>query len=365
VALKLIYLTFRCLLSWLRLSRLDSASKNVEILVLRHQLAVAQRRIPPRQLQRKLTWADRAWLALLAGLLPKQRLARLRLIVTPGTLLRWHRDLLRRRWAHRSRRGRPGRPPTHHRVKTLVIRLAKENPSWGYRRIHGELAALGIAVAPSTVWEILNKAGIDPAPQRDAGPTWTSFLRSQAEAILATDFVVVDQLDGTKVYMLAVIEHATRRIRILGTTTHPATDWMLQQARNLLTDLEDTSTHIKFLLHDRDTSFSAAFDQLLATAGIQLIRTAVKAPRQNAVIERWFRSLRAELTDRTLIWNIAHLRRLLREYETFYNTHRPHRSLDQAAPLRPLPDNVIDLDTFRIHRQDRAGGLLHENQQVA
>jgi hypothetical protein len=182
VALKLIYLTVRQLFAWALLSRRDAVAKDVETLLLRHQLAVAQRRTPARELHQRLTWADRAWLTLLAGLLPNHRLDQLRLIVTPGTLLRWHRDLLRRRWACRSRRRRPGRPPTHRRIRTLILRLANENSCWGYRRIHGELAALGIRVAPSTVWEILTAAGIDPAPRRDTGPSWAQFLRSQAEA---------------------------------------------------------------------------------------------------------------------------------------------------------------------------------------
>ena len=213
--------------------------------------------------------------------------------------------------------------------------------------------------------EILNTAGIDPAPSRDRGPSWADFLGSQAQAILAADFVVVDLLDGTKIYVLAVIEHASRRIRILGATTNPIAEWMVQQARNLLMDLEEATTQVRFLIHDRDASFCAALDQLLADAGIQMLRTGVKAPRQNAIMQRWFRCMRAALTDRGLIWNVAHLRRLLREYETFYNTHRPHRALGQAAPLRPLPNNVIDLDTFRVQRLDRAGGLLHEYQHVA
>ena len=365
MTLRLIYLVARNLVAWARLSRQDAAAKNVEILMLRHQLAVAQRRTPPRELQHKLSWADRAWLSLLAGLLPHDHLARLRLIVTPGTLIRWHHDLLRRRWAHRSRRKRPGRPPTHHRIKALVLRLARENSSWGYRRIHGELAALGIQVAPSTVWEILTAAGLDPAPRRDTGPTWPQFLRSQAEALIAADFVVIDLLDGTKAYVLAVIEHANRRVRVLGATAHPVTHWMVQQARNLVMDLEEAGVHARFLIHDRDASFSAAFDQALTDAGITVIRSAVRAPRMNALMERWFRSLRAELTDRTLIWNIPHLRRLLREYENFYNEHRPHRALGQAAPLRPLPENVINFETLRIRRHDRAEGILHEYRQVA
>src|SRR5947209_9143122 len=344
------------------LSVSDSTAKDVEILMLRHQLAVAQRRDP--RLVRKLTWADRAWLVLLAGLLPATRLSRIRLIVTPGTLLGWHRDLLRRRWARRSRR-RPGRPATHRNIKALVLRLAKENPSWGYRRIHGELADLGIRLAPSTVWEILKAAGVDPAPSRDTGPTWAEFLRSQAEAIVACDFVVVDLIDGSKAYVLAVIEHATRRVRILGATLHPTSDWVVQQARNVVMDLQDTGLRAKFLIHDRDASFGAAFDAVFTTAGIEVIRTGVRAPRQNSIMERWFRTLRAELTDRTLLWNPPHLMRLLRELEQHYNTHRPHRTLGQAAPTRPLPDNVIDLDDFRVRRRHLAGGMIHEYRQVA
>ncbi len=234
-----------------------------------------------------------------------------------------------------------------------------------HRRIHGELAALGLRVAPSTVWEILQRAGIDPAPRRDTGPTRAAFLRSQDQAILAADSVVIDLLDGTKVYVLTVIEHATRRVRVLGATTHPVKQWVEQQARNLVMDLEDAGIRARFLIHDRDASFCAAFDEILADAGIEVIRSAVRAPRMNAVMERWFRSLRAELTDRTLIWNIPHLLRLLREYEAFYNDHRPHRALGQAAPMCPLPENVIDLESLRVKRRDRAGGLLHQHQHVA
>ena len=195
--------------------------------------------------------------------------------------------------------------------------------------------------------------------------TWAVFLRSQAEAIVACDIVVVDLLDGSKAYVLAVIAHATRRVRILGATLHPNKEWVVQQARNLLMDLDDAGVRVRFLLHDRDSSFCAAFDAVFTAAGIEASRTGIRAPRQNSIMERWFRSLRTELTDRTLIWNISHLTRLLRDYETFYNGHRPHRSLDQAAPTRPLPDNVTDLKQIRIRRRDHAGGLLHEYHQVA
>ena len=208
MGLKLIFLIV-CRAVWLlRLSRRESWWKDAEILMLRHQLSVALRERP--QAHSRLTWLDRAWLALLAGTLPIERLAATRLIVTPGTILQWHRDIVRRRWARRSRRGRSGRPPVRRKVRSVVLRLARENESWGYRRIHGELAGLGITMAPSTVWQILKSAGIDPAPRR-GGPGWPEFLRSQAKGILALDFFTADLLNGAKVYVLAVIEHGTGR----------------------------------------------------------------------------------------------------------------------------------------------------------
>ena len=234
----------------------------------------------------------------------------------------------------------------------------------GYRRIHGELAGLGIIVAPSTVWQILKDAGIGPAPRRD-GPGWAEFLRSQAQGILALDFFTADLLNGTKVCVLAVTGHGSRRVRVLGATGHPVQSWVVQQARNLLMDLEEAGTRVKFVFHDRDASFTQAFDAVFRAAGIRVIRSAVQASRMNSVMERWIGSCRRELLDRTLIWNQRHLMLVLREYEDFYNSHRPHRALGQAAPLRPLPDRVADLDHFRVQRHDRAGGVIHEYRLVA
>src|ERR1039458_4719875 len=332
--------------------------------MLRHQLAVAEREHPG--VHSRLTWPDRAWLALLAGTLPIGRLAVMRLVAalavmrllgTMDTILRRPRVVARRRWARGSRQGRPGRPPAGRNVRSVVLRLARENESWGYRRIHGELAGLGVTVAPSTVWQILKGAGIDPAPRRD-GPGWPEFLRSQAQGILALDFFTTDLLNGAKVYVLAVIEHGTRSVRVLGATGYPVQAWVVQQARNLLMDLEDAGTRVKFVLHDRDASFTAASGAVFQAAGVRIVRSVVQAPRMNSVMERWIGSCRRELLDRTLIWNKRHLMIVLREYEDFYNTHRPHRTLKQAAPLRPLPDGVTDLDHFRVQRRDRAGGVI-------
>jgi putative transposase len=313
VGLRLIFMIVTRAVSLLGLSRREWWWKDAEILMLRHQLAVAERERPRGH--SRLTWPDRAWLALLAGTVPAERLAAMRLIVTPGTILRWRRGIVRRRWGRLSRRGRSGRPETHRKVRSVVLRLARENESWGYRRIHGELAGLGITVAPSTVWQILKSAGIDPAPRRD-GPGWAEFLRSQAQGILALDFFTADLLNGATVYVLAVIEHRTRRIRILGATEHPAQSWVVQQARNLLMDLEDAGTRAKFVLHDRDASFTAAFDSVFGAAGIRVVRSAVQAPRMNSIMERWIGSCRRELLDRTLIWNQRHLMTVLREYRT-------------------------------------------------
>jgi len=211
MCLRFVFLLITRVAAWLRLSRREEVWKTAEILLLRHQLAVLQRRHPRRP---ELNWADRALLAALLGLIPKARRQGLRLLVTPDTIVRWHRDIVRRRWAARSIRDRTGRPATRRNIRALVRRLARENPGWGYRRIHGELAGLGVKIAASTVWEILKASGIDPARRR-TGPTWPQFLRSQAEAILACDFFTVDLLDGTQAYVLAVIEHATRRIRMV------------------------------------------------------------------------------------------------------------------------------------------------------
>ena len=220
MGLKLIFLIVSRVTSLLALSRRESWWKDAEILMLRHQLAVASQRQRPGAHSR-LTWSDRAWLALLAGTIPAARLASMRLIVTPGTIMRWHHDIVRRRWARVSRSGRSGRPPVHRNVRSMVLRLAEENESWGYRRIHGELAGLGITVAPSTVWQILKSARINPAPRRDS-PGWAEFLRSQAQGILALDFFTAGLLNGARIYVLATIEHGTRRVRVLGATEHPA-----------------------------------------------------------------------------------------------------------------------------------------------
>jgi transposase InsO family protein len=215
----------------------------------------------------------------------------------------------------------------------LVLRLARENSSWGYRRIHGELLVLGVKIAASTVWEILHEAGIDPAPQRTS-QNWATFLRTQAEAILAADFFEVVTLTGARLYVLAVIEHASRRVRILGATAHPTAGWVTQAARNLAMDLQDAGCTVRYVIRDRDGKFPALFDAVLADAGIRVVLSGVRMPRMNSIMERWIQSCRHELLDRTLVWNQAHLLRALHEYER----HQPGSpdALLRRGPFRTV-----------------------------
>ena len=350
----------------LRLLPLSDREKDVEILALRHQLTVLQRQLGDER--PRFRPEDRAFLAALLSGVPRQVLRQIRLLVAPDTVLRWHRDLIRRRHARASAHRGPGRLRTVASIRRLVLRLARENPSWGYRRIHGELAVLGIRVAPSTAWELLKAEGIDPAPNRSS-VTWPDFLRSQAEAISAMDFIETATLTGQRQYILAAIHHASRGIRILGTTAHPTHSWVTLTVRNLLMDLEDAGqlSTVRFLIRDRDAKYPAMMDQILQSAGIATVLTGVKVPRMNAVMERWVRTLRAELLDRTLIWNAAHLRRVLRIYERHDNQHRPHRALAGAAPLRALPGLLEphQIERLDIRRRDRLGGVLREYHHAA
>ena len=303
-----------------------------------------------------LTWVDRALLSALSKLLPTH-LRGLRL-VSPRTLLRWHADLVARRWTY----PRQGRPPTPQPIRTLVLRMARENPSWGYRRIHGELVGLGHRVAASTVWKILKNVGIDPAPLR-SGPTWRQFLAAQAHTILAVDFAHVDTVFLRRLYILVVIEHGSRRVHIAGITAHPTGAWVTQQARNLFMDLGDHAAQFGFLIRDRDSKFTAAFDAVFAGADIRIIRTPVRAPRANAIAERFIGSLRRECLDHLLITGPRHLAAVLGEYVEHYDTHRPHRSLHQQPPAGRADRHSAA--TIRPLRRDRLGGLIHEYLQVA
>jgi putative transposase len=356
VAVRLLYLIFRQLTAWLGLLARSAQSKNAEILVLRHEVTVLRRQVR----RPRLSWADRAVFAALTRLLsPACRVHR---IVSPATIVRWHRDLVKRRWAQ-PRRHRTGGRRTPPELRRLMLRLAVENSSWGYRRIHGELAGLGYRIAASTVWSILKRAGIDPAPRRD-GPSWRQFLRVQARGILATDFFCVDTLLLQQLYVLFVVEHATRRVHVLGVTANPSGVWVAQQARNFLMDLGDCAAQFRLLIRDRDSKFTSVFDAVFVSESIRILRTPVRSPRANAIAERWVGTVRRELLDRILIVNRRHLTAVLGEYVAHFNHHRPHRALSQAAPLRSLPPPASP-SQVRLRRRDLLGGLIHEYAQVA
>ncbi|MGH3281115.1 MAG: integrase core domain-containing protein [Trebonia sp.] len=244
--------------------------------------------------------------------------------------------------------------------------MAKENPTWGYRRIHGELATMGIEIAASSVWAILRRHGIEPSPRR-SGPTWAEFLAAQAKGLMACDFFHVDTVLLKRLYVLVFIHHDTRLVRIAGITAKPVADWVTQQARNISMDLADQARSVKFSIRDRDTKFNASFDAVFTTEGTRIIKSPVRAPRANAICERVVGTIRRECLDRMLILGRRHLEAVLAEYVEHYNSHRPHRSLDQRSPASPdaTPPIIGDVHAARLRRGDRLGGIIHEYRMVA
>ncbi|MGW6480469.1 integrase core domain-containing protein [Streptomyces sp. NPDC055059] len=269
------------------------------MLTLRHENAVLRRQIARVRYEP----ADRVWLAALSRLIPRDRWLQV-FAVTPTTLLRWHRQLIARKWTFTPRR-RPGRPSTGPIVKQLILRLARENSSWGHRRIQGELARIGYPIAPSTVWEVLHASGIETAPQR-AGPTWHQFLTAQARGILAADFLHLDTVTLKRLYALVFIEHGTRRVHLAGITPHPTAQWTVQQARNLTMTLGYRMDSLRYLIRDRDSKYTRSFDAIFEADGVEVLLSPPRAPRANAICERVVGTLRREVLDRMLIYNEAH-----------------------------------------------------------
>jgi putative transposase len=353
----LLYILTRRLLELVALRLRSGRSKDLEIVVLRHELAILRRQVA----RPELSDADRVFLAAASRVLPRRRWSDF--FITPETLMRWHRRLVARRWTY-PRRGR-GRPPIDPDAVALILRLARENPRWGYLRIQGELQGLGLRVAATTVRRVLARAGLDPAGRR-FGCSWSTFLRAQAAHMLATDFLTVDTVFLRRLYVLVFIELDTRRVHLAGVTAQPTAMWVTQQARNLAITAGDVLSGRKSLLHDRDALFAGSFDAVLRSEGLRVIKTPVRAPQANSICERWIGSLRRECLDWILVVHRRQLEGVLREYVGHYNAHRPHRSLGLRAPeTAPTPLPATRASPRDVRRRDRLGGLLHEYELAA
>jgi transposase InsO family protein len=340
------------------LSRTNRA-KEVEILVLRHELSILRRQVG----RPRFEVHDRLLLAAFSRMLPRRSWTAFS--VRPETLLAWHRRLVARRWTYPHRQ--PGRPPLSGDVRELILRLARENSSWGYLRIAGELRKPGIAFSASSVRNTLTSAGLPPAPRRDA-QSWRNFLRAHGESILACDFSTVDTVWLRRLYVLAFISIGSRRMNTSRSPASRTTASTLQQVRNLLMQLVDRDRQVRFLIHDRDTKFPRAFDVLLASGNINIIRTPVRARNANAHMERWVGTVRRECLDRLLILGRRQLEHVLRAYVTQYNRQRPHRALDLKPPdsmIRSPLARVATPHTLHVNPRDLLGGLIHEYEIAA
>jgi transposase InsO family protein len=350
----LLYLVLRQLLTLVAPNARSDHAAQIEILVLRHQLKVLRRQVKRPVYRRR----DRALLAAASRILPKEHWGAF--LVRPETLLRWHRSLIARKWTRPHRP--PGRPAIDPEVTKLILQMASENPRWGYMRIKGELAKLGIRASATSIAMLLRRSGVGPAPRR--GPTWRQFLKAQAAGILACDFFTVETVLLKTLYVLFFIEIGTRRVHVTVSTTHPDTSFVTQQARNLVMSLAEEGTQVGFLIRDRDAKFCRSFDDVFASAGIRVIRTPIRAPNANAFAERWIETIRAECLDWLLILGPRHLDRILRIYVQHYNRRRPHRGLGLQVPESLAPVEAADGVTD-IERRDLLGGLVHEYMRAA
>jgi transposase InsO family protein len=356
--------TPRLLLDLLTARRCTERAKDLEIALLRQQLRLLQRQQtrPPR-----LRPADRTLLAVLAhalsilGRAVRSPWHQSCLLVTPATMLRWHRELVRRKWTVR-RRPQGGRPPLDADLSALIVRLARENPRWGYKRIQGELLKLGQRVGRSTIRDVLKRAQIPPAPQRSRrGPSWRTFCRHYRQQVLACDFFVVETALLRSIFVLFFLEVRTRKVYLAGCTPHPTSAWVTQQARNLVWPIQDGTLPVTVLLHDRDGNFPAAFDRVFASEGLQVVRTPPRCPWANGYAERWIGSVQSECLDHLLILNERHLRRVLTAYIAFYNERRPPQGLGQRCPV-PLTRSPGE---GPVGRHDLLGGIVHDYGRVA
>ena len=344
-------------------ARQRGRDKDLQIMVLRHQVRLLQRQRPRAP---RLTRGEKLTLAVLAAALarlttgPRHQLDQYLLLFKPNTILQWHRELVRRKWTYR-RTSRGGRPTIPAEVDALILRLARENPRWGHRRIQGELGKLGHTVSASAVRAALRRHRVPPAPQRQRATTWRAFITRHKEQLLACDFFTVETLLLKTLHVLFFLEVGTRRVHLADCTAHPTAAWVTQQARQLAWTVQEAGAHPRFLIHDRDAKFPPTFDTVFAAEGVAVVRTPYRAPTANAYAERWVRSVREECLDHLLIVNETHLRHVLATYVTHYNQARPHQGLEQQTPVPCAPSARAG----PLRRRDVLGGLIHEYDREA
>jgi putative transposase len=355
VVLSVLYIALQRVLQLLFLRFRSTRSKDLEIVVLRHQIAVLRRQVRRRPFRA----ADRVFLSAATRLLP--RINWPACVVTPATLLRWHRFLVAKRWTYTRA---PGRPPIPADVRALIVRLARENPRWGYQRIVGELKSVGVVVSATTVKKVLRAEGLGPTVRR--GPSWREFLRAQASRIIAVDFFTVDTVWLQRVYVLFFIELGRRRVYLAGCTAHPDEAWVTQQARQVSWGLVERKEALQFLIRDRDRKFTRRFDAVSEAQGVRVVRTPVQAPEANGIAERFVRTVRSECLDWLLILNSQHLAHTVKVFVDHDNSCRPHGSLGLVPPNgRPPVKPETTGEPINVRRRDRLGGLLHEYERAA
>jgi len=356
VLLSVVYVALQRILQLGSLLFRSADSKELEIVVLRHELAILRRQVHRPTFRP----ADRWFLAAASRLLPRVKWSMF--LVTPATLLRWHRWMVAKRWTYARR---PGRPPIAKERRALIVRLARENPRWGYQRIVGELKGLAIVVSATTVKKILREAQLGPAGTRK-GPSWREFLRAQAKSVIAVDFFTVDTVWLQRLYVLFFIEVASRRVHLAGCTAHPNAEWVTQQARHVAWTFAERAEPVRFLIRDHDRKFMGGFDAVFEAENIRILRTPIQVPEANGVAERFIRTARSECLDWLLILSARHLERTLTVFIDHYNGWRPHRSLDLAPPNgRTSPTTWTGTQPITLKRRDRLGGLLHEYERAA
>jgi len=346
------------------IGHISERDKNLELLILRQQIRILQRKLGQRQ---RITRTEKLTLAVLTTRMKRSVvdsrswLSESLLIFKPETILKWHRELVRRKWAL-SRKRSPGRKKIDPELETLIVRLARENPRWGYGKIHGELLKLSYSIGRSTVRDVLKRNMLAPVPTRgQKGGSWRTFLNHYKEQMLACDFFTVETAWLKTIYVLFFIEIGTRRVHLAGCTTNPTSTWVTQQARNLVWVLEDDDHKLRFLIHDRDRKFTCTFDGVLIAENIEVIQTPFRAPKANAFAERWVRSVREECLDQLLVLGQGHLCRVLREYVDYYNQSRPHQGLQQRTPV-PITD--IE-EEGEVCRREVLGGIIHDYYRMA